>query len=104
MRLLHVHIITEYKNLKDFKIDFDGSSFIDVFVGKNGTGKSNLFEAIIEIFRHLFDNDYPIYFEYLIKYEIEDQELEIKWVNTTNKNRVSERLGVFFVYKRLTFF
>lgn len=79
MRLLHLHIITEYKNLKDFKIDFDGSSFIDVFVGKNGTGKSNLFEAIIEIFRHLFDTDYPIYFEYLIKYEIEGQELEIKW-------------------------
>jgi predicted ATPase len=80
MRLLHLHILTEYKNLKDFKIDFDGSSFIDVFVGKNGTGKSNLFEAIIEIFRHLFDKDYPIQFDYLIKYEIENKIIEAKWL------------------------
>lgn len=81
MRLLHLHIITEYKNLKDFKIDFDGSSFIDVFVGKNGTGKSNLFEAIIEIFRHLFNNEYLIRFDYQIKYELEGNEFEIKSSN-----------------------
>ena len=37
MRLKHLHIITEYKNLKDFKLDFDGDSFIDLFVGKNGS-------------------------------------------------------------------
>lgn len=79
MRLLQLHIITEYKNLKDFKVNFDQNSFIDVFVGKNGTGKSNLFEAIIEIFRHLFDRDYAIRFDYSIKYEIHDQELEVKW-------------------------
>ncbi len=29
---------------REFTLNFDGSSFIDVFVGKNGTGKSNLFE------------------------------------------------------------
>ena len=52
MRLKHIHI-SEYKNLKNFSLDFDGDSFIDVFVGKNGTRKSNLFEAIIEIFRQL---------------------------------------------------
>lgn len=81
MRLLHLHIITEYKNLKDFKIDFDGSSFIDVFVGKNGTGKSNLFEAIIEIFRHLYNNQYLIRFDYQIKYELEGNEFLIKSSN-----------------------
>lgn len=52
MRLQHVHI-SDYKNLKDFTLSFDNDSFLDVFVGKNGTGKSNLFEALIEIFRHL---------------------------------------------------
>lgn len=58
MRLKSIYI-SEYKNLKGpegFKLDFDGDSFIDVFVGKNGTGKSNLFEALIEIFRHLLDD------------------------------------------------
>jgi len=52
MRLKSLYI-GQYKNLRDFSLRFDGDSFIDVFVGKNGTGKSNLFEALIEIFRHL---------------------------------------------------
>src|SRR5690554_6251648 len=81
MRLLHLHIITEYKNLKDFKIDFDGSSFIDVFVGKNGAGKSNFFEACLEILKHLFDNEYPIKFNYTIKYEIEKKTVQVSWVD-----------------------
>jgi AAA15 family ATPase/GTPase len=52
MRLKPVYI-SEYKSLKDFTLNFDGDSFIDVFVGKNGTGKSSFFETLIEIFRHL---------------------------------------------------
>ena len=31
--------ISRYKNLRDFSLGFDGSSFIDVFVSNNGTGK-----------------------------------------------------------------
>lgn len=81
MRLKSV-FISQYKNLKDFTLSFDGTSFIDVFVGKNGSGKSNLFEALIEIFRHLdqlsrADND--IAFDYRLNYEIEGQNTEIEW-------------------------
>jgi recombinational DNA repair ATPase RecF len=49
MRLKSV-FVSQYKNLKNFTLGFDGASFIAVFVGKNGSGKSNLFEALIEIF------------------------------------------------------
>jgi recombinational DNA repair ATPase RecF len=56
MRLKSVYI-SQYKNLKNFDFAFDGNSFIDVFVDKNGTGKSNLFEALIEIFRYLYEYD-----------------------------------------------
>lgn len=74
--------ISQYKNLKYFSLSFDGTSFIDVFVGKNGSGKSNLFEALIEIFRHLdqlgrADND--ITFDYRLSYEIGGKETEIEW-------------------------
>jgi ABC-type Mn2+/Zn2+ transport system ATPase subunit len=79
MRIVQLHITSQYKNLKNFKLDFDGKSFIDVFVGKNGTGKSNLFEALIEIFRHLFEREYIIPFEYLLKYEIEGKLVEVNW-------------------------
>ena len=75
--------ISQYKNLKNFTLSFDGASFIDVFVGKNGSGKSNLFEALIEIFRHLDQlgrtgND--IAFDYTLRYEIDGQDTEIEWI------------------------
>ena len=81
MRLTSLYI-GQYKNLRDFSLSFDGSSFIDVFVGKNGTGKSNLFEALIEIFRHIveFDRDKAACeFNYRIGFEIDGKATEIGW-------------------------
>lgn len=77
MRLKYV-FIEEYKNLKDFEITFDGSSFIDVFVGKNGSGKSNFFEALIKIFHHLQDDE-DTKFDYTIVYEIDEKDIKIEW-------------------------
>ncbi|QWF70574.1 AAA family ATPase [Methylomonas paludis] len=90
MRLRSV-FISQYKNLKDFKLRFDGASFIDVFVGKNGSGKSNLFEALIEIFRHLDQlgrADNNIDFDYKLNYEIGGQETEIEW--KSSKLRINQ--------------
>jgi len=81
MRLKSV-FVSDYKNLKNFTLGFEGASFIDVFVGRNGSGKSNLFEALIEIFRHLYEYDKEKAapgFEYTIKYEIEGKSVEIGW-------------------------
>ena len=81
MRLKSV-FISDYKNLKSFTLGFDGARFIDVFVGKNGSGKSNLFEALVAIFRHIYEfgkeNGDPG-FEYSVKYEIAGKETEIAW-------------------------
>lgn len=108
MRLKHLHIIGEYKNLKDFKIDFDGSSFIDVFVGKNGTGKSNMFEAFLEIFKHIFDHDYPIAFDYKLQYELVGEDVLIyrkdgAWRNNeeeeiafVNKSKLPSNLLIYY--------
>lgn len=91
MRLKSVYI-NEYKNLKDFTLNFDGVSFIDIFVGKNGTGKSNLFEALIEIFRHLYEfGTYRIIFNYSIKYEIDGRETEVIWKEEKLKINGKER-------------
>jgi len=99
MRLKHLHIIGEYKNLKDFKLDFDGTSFIDVFVGKNGTGKSNLFEACLEIFKHIFNHDYPISFDYKLQYEIDGVEVLI--FRKDDKWRNNEEQEIAFVNTQL---
>jgi len=79
MRLKSVWI-SEYKNLRDFTLTFDGQSFLDIFVGKNGTGKSNFFEALVEIFRHIFDSIDKldvVSFDYEIIYQIEGNDTTI---------------------------
>lgn len=81
MRMKSV-FIGDYKNLKNFTLGFEGTSFIDVFVGKNGSGKSNLFEALVEIFRHIYEFDKEKGdpgFDYTVKYEVSDKETEIVW-------------------------
>ena len=45
--------IKDFKNLKDFTVDFDEGSFVTVVIGWNATGKSNLFEALVIIFRDM---------------------------------------------------
>jgi ABC-type transport system involved in cytochrome c biogenesis ATPase subunit len=45
--------IPKYKNLVDFDINFDESQATTVVLGRNGMGKSNLLEALVEIFRDL---------------------------------------------------
>ena len=65
MRLCHLRI-EEFKNLKSFELDFD-NTFTSVLVGPNGTGKSNVLEALIIIFRDL-DLGAPPAFAYRIEY------------------------------------
>ena len=95
MRLKSV-FIGQYKNLRNFELNFDGTSFIDVFVGKNGSGKSNFFEALIEIFRHLVEfggSGNTIGFDYRIAYEIEGQDIRFEWssgrLNVNGRARTS---------------
>jgi predicted ATPase len=53
MKLGRLHIRSRFKNLADFQIDFGQDSEMTVLVGRNGTGKSNLLEALTIIFRDL---------------------------------------------------
>ena len=41
------------RNLKNFTINFDETVPITVLLGRNGSGKSNLIENLVEIFREL---------------------------------------------------
>lgn len=67
MRIDKIHI-ESFKNLKDFTVDIDETQLTNVFIGKNGAGKSNLMEALVIIFRDL-DLDEPTKeFSYEIQY------------------------------------
>jgi predicted ATPase len=65
MRLRKLHL-REFKNLRDFTISF-ADRFTTVLVGPNGTGKSNVLEALIIIFRDLDLGDPPA-FAYQLEY------------------------------------
>jgi predicted ATPase len=96
MRLKSVYI-SDYKNLKAFNLAFDGESFLDIFVGKNGTGKSNLFEALTEIFSHLYESERrggDFGFAYKINYEIDGEDIFLEWENGVFKINGQERKTV----------
>lgn len=71
--------IERFKNLRDFSISF-GDSLTTVLIGQNGTGKSNLLEALAIIFRDLdleLKNPGAMPFEYYLEYECRDKQIEI---------------------------
>lgn len=78
MRLNWVFINT-YKNLEAERIEFiKNDSNVYVVVGKNGSGKSNLLEAISMIFSSIYLNPTNPPFGYGICYEIDGKIVEIE--------------------------
>jgi len=68
--------IGEYKNLKDVTVDFDEDHWVTVVIGWNGTGKSNVLEALATLFRDLVMEERAPSFPYKLRYRIHDS-----WVN-----------------------
>ncbi|WP_082531722.1 AAA family ATPase [Methylobacterium sp. Leaf469] len=52
MRVDQLHL-PNFRNLRDFVIDFDENSARTVLIGRNGVGKTNILEALTTIFRQL---------------------------------------------------
>jgi len=75
--------IDGFKNLNDFELDFTDKEGITVLIGNNGSGKSNVLEAISAIFTGLFKMSTPQRkpkFEYEIEYSKgeDDYKLSLK--------------------------
>lgn len=59
-----------FKNLKNVSIDFDQEHWITVVIGWNGTGKSNVLEALATIFRDLIQRNRRPAFAFNLEYRI----------------------------------
>src|SRR5262245_50896753 len=68
--------IPEFKNLKDLTIDFDETSPYTVLVGENGSGKSNLIEALAIIFRDI-DLDVEVQFSFDLEYRCRGRKIRV---------------------------
>lgn len=63
--------IKDYKNLKNFSLDFEKGNHLSILIGNNGSGKSNVLEAISGIFAEWngypytrFNTDYKVEYDY----------------------------------------
>lgn len=69
MRINKLKISSKWKNLEGFCIDFDESCDVTVLIGRNGSAKTNLAEALISIFSKL-NLKKPALFSYELDYKI----------------------------------
>ena len=84
---MHLHRlkIDNFRNLQNFEIKFSEFAEVDgeqrrlrshAVIGQNGSGKSNMLEAIVTIFRDL-DLNQPTIFGYELDYSVRDYEISI---------------------------
>lgn len=71
MRLKYLWV-ENYKNSKDFSIDFAKGDELTMLIGTNGSGKSNIIEAIIAIFAGMQKRGNNPDFAFKIEYELFD--------------------------------
>ncbi|MFA0267375.1 AAA family ATPase [Vibrio cyclitrophicus] len=102
MRLKSIYI-SEYKNLKNLNLDFETSVFLELFVGKNGSGKSNFFEALLEIFRHVYEarvknrrEPFAPQFSYKLSYVIDENDVTWEYDGTSLSTNLTENYEACF--------
>ncbi len=69
MKLDYLEIRDGFKNIQNLKLDFDESQLLTVLIGRNGSGKSNVIEALVRIFRAL-DLGEEAPFSYFLRYSL----------------------------------
>ena len=84
-QIYSLYIRSRYKNLSDFYVDFSETKNYCCLIGLNGSGKSNVLEAISAIFYSLYHiatltngiKKYPCEFSYTIQYILHGEFYEI---------------------------
>jgi len=97
--------IDGFKNLEEFEIDFKDKNKLTVLIGNNGSGKSNILEAICSIFTGLYKSNTPQRkpnFDYKITYTIRNNKvhIELKKGNYSFKINDNKILKSQFVLKQ----
>jgi predicted ATPase len=88
MRLDYLKI-DSFKNLNRFEVDFEETlkEPVTVLLGRNGSGKSNLIEALVIIFRDLNKGKATKDFGYDLRYTLRGGTIEVRVWNPTDSAR-----------------
>lgn len=98
--------IKGYKNIQDQEFDFSTNQGVIALVGENGSGKTNLLEAISYIFNSVFHGD-RVDFEYVINYSIGEDDIILTNANgslsgkVNGENKTVDDLKTQFVPSRI---
>lgn len=79
MKLEYFKITDRFKNLENIELDFSAKDGTTVLIGNNGSGKSNMLEAISNVFAGLYDNTFNPNFKYELKYSKDAYNVDIKY-------------------------
>jgi predicted ATPase len=69
MKVDYLHIKSRFKNLENTKVNFDENHLMTLVIGRNGSGKSNVLEALVCIVRNVDLGETPD-FAYEIRYKL----------------------------------
>lgn len=101
--------INGYKNLNGIQLAFEENSAVNAIIGNNGSGKSNILEAIVKIFSSVISNE-KLEFMFDIRYSIDHAHYQItnkenKFIFTKDEKAVKKQeiytsipLGIFLYY------
>lgn len=86
-----------YKNLKCFELGFSDRNSCTVIIGNNGSGKSNILEAISVIFWGVHNTpsrDYTSSFQYEIEYQVRGHDVALSWKRNETTGENEQRIVV----------
>lgn len=66
--------VKDYKNLRECEVDFSQSNLLTAIIGINGSGKSNLIEAILQILIGCYFEKAP-QFEFRLEFEVQNRKV-----------------------------
>lgn len=84
MKLLSLKITSDFRNLKGINLQFNPVNDTYVIIGNNGTGKTNILEALSSVFSVLLAHSQDFLFSFVLRYNIEDIEYRVKHQIETN--------------------
>lgn len=93
MKLEYI-FIDGYKNLNNLEIFFSKDQTINAFIGNNGSGKSNILEALTIIFSSIINSEVEVNFSFKLEYAIDESLVEINNIGgETSIKRDNEKVS-----------
>lgn len=102
MKLLSLKITSDFRNLKGVNLQFDPANDTYVIIGNNGTGKTNILEALSSVFSVLLAHSQDFLFSFVLRYNIGDVEywvrhkIDTKTTEYKKNNEVVNEAGMTY--------